>query len=142
LHVDVGLLEQVPPVPAPPTPLATPGRLRELRALGQLHQQWAHQADEYVRQAEHHAAHAHGGRWLGRPEAAGGHARDAALEAETGVEVVAGPRAGAGVEAGAGSGAAAAKRVHGEEEITLMLPPEVHKRLRGQQPAAQPAAPL
>ena len=136
LRVDLGLLEQMPPVPAPPTPLATPGRLRELRASGQLQQRWAHQADEYVRQAEHHAAHAHGGRWIGRPEAAGGHALDAAVEVETGVEVV------AGAEAGAGLGAAAAKRVHGEDEITLMLPPEVHKRLKGQRPAAQPAAPL
>ena len=124
----------MPPVSAPPTPLATPGRLRELRASGQLQQQWAHQADEYVRQAEHHAAHAHGGRWVERPEAASGHARDAALVVETGVEVVAG--------AGADLGAAAAKRMHGEEEITLMLPPEVHKRLKGQRPAAQPAAPL
>ena len=134
LRVDLRILEQMPPVSAPPTPLATPGRLRELRASGQLQQQWAHQADEYVRQAEHHAAHAHGGRWVERPEAASGHARDAALVVETGVEVVAG--------AGADLGAAAAKRMHGEEEITLMLPPEVHKRLKGQRPAAQPAAPL
>ena len=120
---------------APPTPLATPGRLRELRASGQLQQQWAHQADEYVRQAEHHAAHAHGGRW-----AAGSHARDAAVVVETGVVAAAAAAAAAG--AGADLGAAAAKRMHGEEEITLMLPPEVHKRLKGQRPAAQPAAPL
>ena len=76
-----------------------------------------------MRQAEHHAANAHGGRWVGQP-------RDA----------VAGAEAGAEAEAAAEAGSGAAKRVHGEEEareeITLMLPPEVHKRLKGDRPAA------
>ena len=137
LRVDVGLLEQMPPVPPPPTPLATPGRLRELRASGQLQQQWARQADEYVRQAEQHAAlhaaHARGGRWVEQPH-------DAVAGAEAGSEVVAGAEAGAEAEAAAEAGSGAAKRVHGEEEareeVTLMLPPEVHKRLKGDRPAA------
>jgi len=145
LRIDTGIFEQMPPTPAPPTPLATPSRLRELRASGLLQQQWAHQADEYVRQAEHHAAHAHAGRW--RPEAAtDGHARDAGGPATAAVVVVeTGVKAEAEATAGAGAGAdsgAAAKRAHGEQEITLMLPPDVHKRLKGQCSAAQPAAAL
>ena len=60
--------------------------------------------------------------------------------AEAGSEVVAGAEAGAEAEAAAEAGSGAAKRVHGEEEareeVTLMLPPEVHKRLKGHRPAA------